>query len=363
MAYGSVLDPGRYPLGVVWVDLPSEELDVNVHPQKAEVRFARGREAFDDVTRAIMAKLGEAFRSPLSTRSYPDSRPATLAPATEPDEQTMRTASGHVSVATERLASAMARGPNSDPWGLGGEVRDAIPETRVYPPAHTESAAAIEEPQRLSSTLVSADAVRFTQEQPRLASEYGSLRFLAQLRSTYLLCEGRDAIYVIDQHAAAERVTFARLREGFAKRAVERQQLLVPEVVSVRGHESALIDEAREELLGLGVDARAIGDGKVAVHGVPSILTRRASPERILRDVLDELAKTGERKFGDAVDLVLATMACHGSVRAGDTLHPEECNALLRDLDAIDFAGYCPHGRPIVTVLPYIELEKKVGRR
>jgi DNA mismatch repair protein MutL len=366
MAYGSVLDPGRYPVGVVWVDLPSEELDVNVHPQKAEVRFARGREAFDDVTRAIMARLADAFRSPASASFLDSAVVSNVFPAAE----TARFPT--VSPATERLAGAMAASTfastnTGDPWGLAGEERDAVPATRVatpYPPSSkAESVAPPAFPARLSTTLASADLDRLTQEQPRLASEYGSLRFLAQVRSTYLLCEGRDAIYVIDQHAAAERVTFARLRESFAKRAVQRQQLLVPEIVNVRSAESALIDEMREELLGLGVDARAIGDGKIAVHGVPSILTRKASPERILRDVLDELAMTGERKFGDAVDLVLATMACHGSVRAGDTLHPDECSALLRDLDAIDFAGYCPHGRPIVTVLPYAELEKKVGRR
>ncbi|MGZ3450768.1 MAG: DNA mismatch repair endonuclease MutL [Polyangiales bacterium] len=359
MAYGSVLDPGRYPVGVVWVDLPSEELDVNVHPQKAEVRFARGREAFDDVTRAIMARLGDAFRSPPSASFLDSSVVSNIFPA--PETEDLR---GTVSPATERLSSAMASTPGGDPWGISGEERDTVPPTRAgYAVSSRAQSTPPAEPMRLSTTLASADVSRITQEQARLPSEYGSLRFLAQVRSTYLLCEGRDAIYVIDQHAAAERVTFARLREGFAKRAVQRQQLLVPEVVNVRSAESALIDEAREELLGLGVDARAIGDGKVAVHGVPSILARRASPERILRDVLDELAKTGERKFGDAVDLVLATMACHGSVRAGDTLHPDECNALLRDLDAIDFAGYCPHGRPIVTVLPYMELEKKVGRR
>jgi DNA mismatch repair protein MutL len=338
MAYGSVLDPGRYPLGIVWIDVPSEDVDVNVHPQKAEVRFSRGRELLDDVTRALAAGLAEAFRAPES--SFLESRAVSaLFPRGESPEAT------------------------SDPWGIGPEPS---PETRPYPapdPAPLPRIADVAAPQQ--STLQSADAnaaAQYMASAIRGEVRYGTLRYLAQVRSTYLVCEGTDGIYVLDQHAAAERVNFSRLREQHRTRALSRQQLLVPEIVQVRSAESALIDETREELLSLGVDARAIGDGRVAVHGVPAIL-KRMTPEQVLRDLLDELARTGERKFGDAVDLVLATMACHGSVRAGDTLHPDECTALLRDLDEVDFAGYCPHGRPIVTVLPFVELERKVGRR
>jgi DNA mismatch repair protein MutL len=345
MAYGSVLDPGRYPLGIVWIDVPPEDVDVNVHPQKAEVRFSRGRELLDDVTRALAGGLNDAFRAPPSS-SFLDS---TIVDEIFP-------------------ANAPSPAASSDPWGIGA---DREPPTRVYPAPEPMRVAPLAESTPpiarvpLQTTLQSEDAMNAAKHvfaSPKSEIQYASLQFLAQVRSTYLICEGVDGIYVLDQHAAAERVTFARLREQHKNRALARQQLLVPEIVQVRGAESTLIDELREELLALGVDARAIGDGRVAVHGVPAIL-KRTSPEQVLRDVLDELARTGERKFGDAVDLVLATMACHGSVRAGDTLHPDEARALLRDLDQIDFAGYCPHGRPIVTVLPYVELERKVGRR
>jgi DNA mismatch repair protein MutL len=360
MAYGSVLDPGRYPIGILWLDLPSDEVDVNVHPQKAEVRFARGRALYDDVTRALASALAETFRSPLSTsRSF---APSSTGPRSNP------------SPPNRAGATEPAREADLDPWGLASFAQDPLPPTRVAPtelsvpvssePSFDARASALADPDPRP-----ADPPRTVTLQPPLILDgprsgriYGGLAFLAQVRSTYLLCEGPDGIYVLDQHAAAERVTFARLRDAHRARAVARQQLLVPEVVAVRAAEATLIDEAREEFLALGVDARAIGEGRVAVHGIPTILARRG-PERILRDLLDELARTGERKFGDAIDLVLATMACHGSVRAGDALHPDECAALLRDLDAIDFAGYCPHGRPIVTILPFVDLEKKVGRR
>jgi DNA mismatch repair protein MutL len=101
--------------------------------------------------------------------------------------------------------------------------------------------------------------------------------------------------------------------------------------------------------------------GSVAVHSVPKLLVR-ANPERLVRDLVAELGRESKRPFHDTADLVLATMACHGSIRAGDTVSPEEASALLRALDAVDFAGHCPHGRPVLMRLPFAELERKVGR-
>ncbi|MBI2391522.1 MAG: DNA mismatch repair endonuclease MutL [Deltaproteobacteria bacterium] len=384
MAYGSLLDPGRYPLGIVWIDVPSDEVDVNVHPQKAEVRFARGRELYDDVTRAIGGALSEQLREPGSSASIGAERQASFlesraVSALFPSPPTLDERPRTVGDAARTLSDAMARGyspipdapfvsrspaAESDPWGLVEAPRPTVPgpspNARSSPPA----APHLPEQPPLSSTLAGADLLAVASAAQAIRGElrYSTLRFLAQVRSTWLLCEGSDGVYVLDQHAAAERVNFARLREQFQARSVARQQLLVPEIVQVRSAETGLVEELRDDLLALGVDARVIGDGRVAVHGVPALL-RRTNPEQILRDVLDELGKTGERKFGDAIDLVLATMACHGSVRAGDTLHPDEAAALLADLDTVDFAGYCPHGRPVVTVLPFADLERRVGRR
>jgi DNA mismatch repair protein MutL len=226
-----------------------------------------------------------------------------------------------------------------------------------------------EEDEASETTLASAPAPDVQKHLESLRAQsavakgpYGALKFLAQVRATYLVCEGTDGIYVIDQHAAAERVNFHKLRQAYAKRAVQRQQLIIAEVVHVSSAESSMVDELRDTFLSFGVDARAIGDGRVAVLGIPALMPK-APPGALLRDLLDELGRTGGRNFSDAADLVLATMACHGSVRAGDAMHPEKCIALLRSLDDVDFAGYCPHGRPIVTNLSYVELEKKVGRR
>jgi DNA mismatch repair protein MutL len=168
-------------------------------------------------------------------------------------------------------------------------------------------------------------------------------------------------LYVLDQHAAAERVTFHRLRTAFLARAVATQRLLVPELVELLPSEVIALEEQAADVAAVGVELRAVGPNGVAVHAVPALLAR-ARPERIVRDLVAELGRAARRPFGDAADLVLATMACHGSIRAGDVLAREEALALLQSLDGIDFAGHCPHGRPVVTRIGYDELERRVGR-
>jgi DNA mismatch repair protein MutL len=190
---------------------------------------------------------------------------------------------------------------------------------------------------------------------------YASLEFLGQLRAMFLLCNGADGLYILDQHAAAERVTFHRLRRAFASRSIATQRLLIADVVELLPGEVATLEERASDVGALGVELRAVGPSAVAVHAVPALLSR-AKPERIVRDLVAELGRAARRPFGDAADLVLATMACHGSVRAGDLLSREEASALLRSLDGIDFAGHCPHGRPVVTRIGYDELERRVGR-
>jgi DNA mismatch repair protein MutL len=322
-AYGSVLEPGRYPVGVFYLELPVDRIDVNVHPQKAEVRFAEGRAVFDAVTRELHATLARAFSLP----DAPWSRPR------HPSYQVA--ASVPLALAEPPLApspdSRVREWPKPSVEGLWGKAAEAM-----------------------------ADAAS-TQALFPSSGFYRSLRFMGQAASTFLVCEGEDGLYVLDQHAAAERVNFARLCASFRENAVAAQGLLLPEVIRFSPTEYALLSEHTEDALRLGLELRPMSGGSVAVHSVPKLLVR-ANPERLVRDLVAELGRESKRPFHDAADLVLATMACHGSIRAGDTLSPEEASALLRALDAVDFAGHCPHGRPVLMRLPFAELERKVGR-
>jgi len=329
-AYGSVLESGRYPVGVVYLDLPPDQVDVNVHPQKAEVRFADGRALFDAVMRELHEGLARAFNLPAlgAPRSWSSPRSPS---------------------SSEAPAPQFVPGP-PDPWDLGPTSDEA--------PAQESLA------ERTTLTSMADAATARPVDAPVLfegAGFYASLDFLAQVRATFLVCSGSDGLYIIDQHAAAERVTFHRLRQAFLSRSMATQRLLIPDVVELLPAEVAALEENGDEVAALGVELRAVGPNAVAVHAVPTLLMR-ARPERIVRDLLAELDRAAKRPFGDAADLVLATMACHGSIRAGDVLSKEEAVALLRALDPIDFAGHCPHGRPVVTRIGYDELERRVGR-
>jgi DNA mismatch repair protein MutL len=324
-AYGSVLPTGRYPVGVVYIEAPPDQVDVNVHPRKAEVRFSDARALFDSVTRELHESLARAFSIPSQGQSRGwSSRPA---------------ASGTSLLAA---ATSVAELPGAtDPWKLG-----PLQVTALAPNAA----------EKQTGSDMSVEPTLFEG-----AGFYGSLDFIAQVRSTFLVCAGSDGLYVLDQHAAAERVTFHRLRRSFAQRAIATQRLLLPEVVELLPAEMAALDEHAADVAALGVELRAVGPKAVAVHAVPMLLAR-SRPERLVRDLVAELGRAARRPFGDAADLVLATMACHGSIRAGDAVSREEAVALLLALDGIDFAGHCPHGRPVVTRIGYDDLERRVGR-
>ena len=330
-AYGSVLEPGRTPVGVVYLDVDPSRVDVNVHPQKAEVRFADGAAVADAVFRILADELARAFGLAATSRPlWPRPNPPPPPP----------------SPVLDAIPWNLPAPEEPDPWqlvspkGVAEPVGTSLPLEQAPSPPSYPTAASV------------------TEARP----SFRHLRFIAQVRQTYLVCEGQDGLYILDQHAAAERVTFHRLRRAYQGRDVATQRLLFPVSVEVTAHDAALVEEQQDRFLQFGIDVRTIGPTTVVVSAIPKILSRVA-PEDLVRDLLAEVGRTGGRAFSNAIDLVLATMACHGSIRAGDLISPDEATALLTALDEVDFAGHCPHGRPIVTRVSWDELERKVGRR
>jgi DNA mismatch repair protein MutL len=368
-AYGSVLDAGRYPLGVVYLDLPHELVDVNVHPQKAEVRFADARAVGDALYKVLGADLSRAFGLPApganawagkKQKLFDEGGEAAVSTwswSSAPGAAASAPAAPAVPPRVEAATSPAVAAPEPDPWGLAAVAPAPLPAPVPYPRAPepslalAEPAPAAPAPPPVAAAPAARDGVPFH-----------TLRFVAQVRRTFLICEGKDGLYILDQHAAHERVTFDRLRKARGSRDVPMQRLLFPALVAVSATEASLVEEAQDEIAHAGLDVRAAGVSQVAVHAVPKLLAR-AAPERLVRDLLDEIGRSGGRAFSDAIDLALATMACHGSIRAGDPIADDEAKALLAALDEVDFAGHCPHGRPIVTSLRWSELEHGVGRR
>jgi DNA mismatch repair protein MutL len=348
-AYGSVLERGRYPRGVVYLDLPPELVDVNVHPQKSEVRFADPRAVGDAVYSVLGRALSGAFSLPTPERGAWGKRPMHAADPGVASARGFDSATNHQPpVATELSSAAVSPTP---------EERDLL-LTAITAGVSGPDARELGE----RAVIAVRDSSVSARIEPSPAVRWSSLSFVAQLRQTFLMCEGEEGLYLLDQHAAAERVTFTRLRRAYQSRAVPSQALLFPLMLEVTVAEAEIVEQHAQEIAEVGLDVRVRGPESVSVHAVPKLLMR-ASAERLLRDLLSEVSRSGGRGFSNAVDLALATMACHGSVRAGDVLSASEAKALLVSLDEADFAGHCPHGRPVVTFLSWAELERKVGRR
>ncbi len=369
-AYGSVLERGRYPRGVVYLDIESALVDVNVHPQKAEVRFVEPRAVADAVHAVLTRVLANTFSSPhrddLRRGARPPSGTSSGSVAREDATAGARVVEGTVT----RLGRPEVDPPSRAYPDLGSAPGLAASSSSLSPPPSPGGAASRDVATELltrkvvpasAPLLAIRDAVN-TSSRPRQDVRWSALRFVAQLRQMYLLCEDDEGIHVIDQHAAAERVNFDRLRRQFRSASVKSQALLFPVTLAVLPSELDCIQEYAESIAEMGIDVRPRGAEMVSVHAVPTLL-QRASPERLIRDLVAELGRSGGRDFSASVDLALATMACHGSLRSGDPVSPEAAAALLKALDEADFAGYCPHGRPIVTSMSYMELDRKVGRR
>lgn len=356
-AYGSILERGRYPRGVVYLDLPPELVDVNVHPQKTEVRFADARAVTDAVYHLVQAALNKGFSLPSLLVSKEDrSARAPSGPSAPAHGSSIALRdAGRASL----LGAPTVREPSLLRFG-DAVFRGATSTTSV-------ASAVLDDQSVVSSVeLEPGSSPAADEASPRRTTDtnpggWGKLRFLAQVRATYLLCEGEDALYVLDQHAAAERVTFHRLREQYRGKGMTSQSLLFPLTIEVTQEQTELIESKQDAIQRLGFELRVRSETTVSLHAVPKLL-QRASPERLCLDLVAELARSG-RAFSDALDLMLSTMACHGSIRSGDVLSSQEADALLRALDEVDFAGHCPHGRPIVATTSWAELERRVGRR
>jgi DNA mismatch repair protein MutL len=367
-AYGSVMPPGRYPVGLVQLVLDPGEVDVNVHPQKAEVRFQRGREVHEAVTRMLAKALGtSAWKGPLTRgASYWGERLPE-----GPTREALGTGDAERGE-TPTHEGSLARAPAEprDPWGLSGSATPnelpaplrSVPLPYPAPPAALPLALHEAGAHAAWSAQLADQGEHLAPAPAALTAPSSRYRALAQSRNLFIVAESERGLSVIDQHAADERVHYHHLRTQYAARAVRTQRLLLPERVELSEREATLVEAHAEDIARSGLEVALIGARSAAVQAVPALL-RRAPPERLLRDLLAELARSGERGFGDALDMALATMACHGSIRAGDPLSLVECQALLDKLASIEeFAGHCPHGRPIVFEIRFDELARKVGR-
>jgi len=304
-AYETLVPRGRYPGAVLSLEVPTEEVDVNVHPTKLEVRFRNGQ--------AVHEAIGRAVRDGLTTRP----------------------ARGGVEVVAEGRpvyaadSGAADRSPTSSSRAL-----------RLVPPP-----AAGRSPEPFVA-----------------AGPFSALRIVGQVFDGYLVCEGDGELWLIDQHAAHERVAFERLRTARSRGRVETQAMLMAQPVEVAAGEAELLAGAAEELAACGLEIEPFGDRTVLVRAVPALYPA-PSIAPLLRAVAADLAETDRsRALHTATDALLATIACHSVVRVGQRLGETEMRALLAAMDEIEVNSNCPHGRPVARRMTRAELEGRFGR-
>ena len=330
-AYGDLLPQGRYPMLALFLSLPPEEVDVNVHPAKTELRFRDPNGMRSLLIGAVRDALGKAgHRATASLSQAALDRMARPEPSVTTQSPSFTPRQGYYGSPSRSFGFAeRAQAPLSPLAEPSGDMRTTV-----------------------------------TDNQQEAAYPLGAAR--AQVQDTFIIAETSDALVIVDQHAAHERLVYERLKRAFANGGIARQMLLIPEVVELDAEAAASLCSALGELERLGLVIEPFGANAVVVREVPSLLGTFPVKD-LLKDLADELAEReseeGSRLLAERLDHVLSTMACHGSVRAGRRLTPEEMNALLRDMERTPFTGQCNHGRPTYIELKIADIEKLFSRR
>ena len=340
-AYADVLHRDRHPVVALFLELPPEEVDVNVHPAKAEVRFrdaqlVRGL-IIGALKHAIMeggyktaGTVGEQALEALRVNeaSYSSSGPSLP----------LHRGSGRA--VPYAYASLAARQENR---ALYEPVQSA------YNPGPTGRVEAVPE----EGSVQDAEAESFP---------LGAAR--AQIHENYIIAQTQDGLVVVDQHAAHERLVYERFKAQMEETGIGKQGLLTPDIVEMDESDAALLLDYAETFSRLGLDIEPFGPHAVAVQSVPVLLSGRVNSKELLYNLLDDLKEYDKATvLEEKINHILATMACHGSVRSGRRLNAAEMNALLRQMEETPLSGQCNHGRPTYIRLSLKEIERLFSRR
>ena len=313
-AYRDLIARDRHPIAALFLEVPVEEVDVNVHPAKTEVRFRDPA--------AVRGLIVGGLRHAL-------------------DEESQRSAAREQAAAPVMWTTSESYQPEAQ---LGSGIPVVREEQRVFEPITFV-------PQARAETAV----------EPVRSFPLGVAR--GQVAATYIVAEAEDGLVIVDQHAAHERLVLERMRAAREGGSVARQALLIPEVVELEEPECDRLEGAAEDLAAMGLEIERFGPTTMLVRAVPAALGKTDAAS-LLADLAGEIAELGgPLSLRDKLDHVAATIACHGSVRAGRVLSVAEMNALLREMEVTPRSGQCNHGRPTWVKLGHAEIEKLFGRK
>jgi len=324
-SYGKMLPKGKFPQGAVFINVPHGDVDVNVHPTKHEIKF-RDQNLIGSI---IKNSLIEMLSKGPWIKGYKER------------------AADRTNYFEERRKTEYHGFDNKSFKGLG-EGDNYLLNTKG------------------DDEVISQNKVESSPVKEELIKEKGyfsSMKIIGQVGSLYIVCETQNGIVLIDQHAAHERINYEIYKKNYLESGtIQKQELLIPEMLDLSAKDIKLFEKYKDDLTALGFDAELFGNSSVRIKSVPAIL-KSLNVCDVFSDMLSELDEMGEtRSLNNKLDLVCATMACHGSIRANQVLDMEEIHALLCSLDNAEFPHACPHGRPVAKMITYPELEKMFGR-
>ena len=406
MGYGELVPRGRYPVAVLFVDIPDGSVDVNVHPQKMEVRFSDAQAVYAAVRHTVSRGVGQApwladgasQVSPVRMHAFASSAPPAR-PRVSPMAAQYAAERNRMMLPWHSRARSGGVAYNKVAFPVAAPAAGSAPiRTQSQVEGDTlagDEARAARSAKRARSAAEGAEATPIASEQATVPVNvfFEELRYIGQLDRTYLICEANtnranNEMVLIDQHAAHERVEFQRLRSRYQDSKVSVQRLLFPRKLEVTAEQAAAAKDSADELVALGFELAVDEDdvetsetsetsdagdasetsetSSVTIAAVPASLRQGSSQNdaaTVLRAILDELVEHGgSRALEERLDLMFATMACHSVVRAGDALSPREAQALLSSLDDVDFRAHCPHGRPVLLRISIAEIARRFGR-
>ena len=320
-AYADVLYHGRHPAYVIYLELDPALVDVNVHPTKHEVRFREGRLVHDFIFRTLHMVLAKAKPE---ESGIPGSQSLEKKPFPGTSENTGFKLPAHQQNMPLNVAETEA-----------GYAASFAAQQPVDMPEAAE--------QKVASNQDFIPPLGFA---------------LAQLQGVFILAQNAKGMVIVDMHAAHERITYERLKQAIEGDGIRSQPLLLPITLNISQREAEVCEEQADLLYRLGLEIDRLGEQSVVVRAVP-VLLQRASAEQLAQDLLADLVMYGaSRRIEESINSVLATMACHGSVRANRKLSTDEMNALLRDIEITERSGQCNHGRPTWIQLSMDQLDK-----
>ena len=342
--YGSRLMKGQFPVAVIFIHVPSDQLDVNVHPTKNEVKFARQKKIHDSVAGVVAERLRLTDQPEWAAPKVRESRSSTK----------------H-SVISEQA---------SDFGIFDKQPLSQYPASRTQHPASSIQHPVSSIQHSVSSTQEPESPwkqdLRFTptsgQTELWAKKRFGDLKVIGQFHDTYILCESADRIVLIDQHAAHERIIFEQLKNRSQASKKSAQKLLIPETIDLGYREAKILEELLPDLNELGLEIEPFGGNTFVVKSVPSLLENKEVKPLII-EIVEKMAQTGFAPgLEKAIDQCLILMACHGAIRANQKLSDEQIKGLLDQLDQCNQPSNCPHGRPTWISWSIKDLEKSFKR-